>query len=107
MTLKELPHLRSLPVREKLELVEDLWLDVAGELDELAVTTEEKQLLDERWATFAENPDKALTPRQGPHLRGVYGKARSFGKGERGQTEGGKGSNAKYKDQPLLTRLLT
>jgi putative addiction module component (TIGR02574 family) len=61
MTLKEFPQLRDLPVREKLELVEEIWKDVAQELDEMEVSTEEGRLLDSRWAAFADGSSSALT----------------------------------------------
>ncbi|MGY8653939.1 MAG: addiction module protein [Verrucomicrobiia bacterium] len=61
MTLKEFPQLRDLPVREKLELVEEIWKDVAQELDEMEVSTEEGRLLDSRWAAFADGSSSVLT----------------------------------------------
>ncbi len=43
MALSEFPQVRDLPVREKLELVEEIWKDVARELDAMEVSPEEKR----------------------------------------------------------------
>lgn len=64
MTLTDLPQVRALSAREKLQLVDELWLSVAPELDALEVSGEEKTLLDERWAAFLEDPASALTLEQ-------------------------------------------
>jgi len=61
MTLIELPKVRALSVREKLQLVDELWLSVAPELDALEVSEEEKATLNGRWAAFLKNPASALT----------------------------------------------
>ncbi len=61
MTLIELPKVRALSVREKLQLVDELWLSVAPELDALEVSEEEKVTLNGRWAAFLKNPASALT----------------------------------------------
>ena len=61
MTLTDLPQVRALSAREKLQLVDELLLSVAPELDALEVSDEEKMLLDERWAAFLKNPASALT----------------------------------------------
>jgi putative addiction module component (TIGR02574 family) len=62
--LADLPEVKALSAREKLELVDELWKDVARELETLDVTPEEKQLLDERWADFLRDPSSALTLEQ-------------------------------------------
>jgi putative addiction module component (TIGR02574 family) len=61
MKLIDLPDVHDLPVREKLQLVDELWLSVTQELKSLEVSDEEKKLLDARWATFLRDPDSALT----------------------------------------------
>lgn len=61
MKLANFPEVQHLPVREKLELVDELWLSIAPELDSLNVSEEEKVLLDERWAAFLKSPNSALT----------------------------------------------
>ena len=61
MTLTDLPEVRALTAREKLQLVDELWMSVAPELDALAVSEEEKGMLDERWSTFLRDPAAALT----------------------------------------------
>jgi putative addiction module component (TIGR02574 family) len=62
--LADLPEVKALSAREKLELVDELWKDVARELDALDATPAEKQLLDERWAAFLRDPSSALTLEQ-------------------------------------------
>jgi len=64
MTLTDLPEVRALSAREKLQLVDELWVSVAPELDALEVSTEEKEMLDERWATFLKDPVSTLTLEQ-------------------------------------------
>ena len=61
MKLVDLPEVQALSTREKLQLVDDLWEDVAHDLDSLEVTAEEKKLLDERRGAFLNNPSRALT----------------------------------------------
>lgn len=61
MSLSELPQVQSLSVREKLELVDDLWKAVSSDLDSMEVTQEEKDMLDGRWSAFLQNPSAALT----------------------------------------------
>lgn len=46
--------------REKLQLVDELWRDVARDLEALDVSAAEKELLDERWAAFLRDPSSAL-----------------------------------------------
>ncbi|MFM8715663.1 MAG: addiction module protein [Spartobacteria bacterium] len=59
-----LPQVKSLSVREKLELVDEIWQTVTPEFEELEVNQEEKDLLDSRWAMFLQNPDTALSVEQ-------------------------------------------
>ncbi len=61
MTLTQLPQVQALSVREKLELVDEIWESVSSDTDSLEVTQEEKDILDRRWADFLGNPSSALT----------------------------------------------
>lgn len=61
MTLTDLPQIRALSTREKLQLVDELWIEVAREAASLEVSPEEKDLLDERWNRFLNNPASALS----------------------------------------------
>lgn len=61
MSLAELPQVQSLSVREKLELVDELWKAVSPDLDAMEVTQEEKDILDGRWEAFLQNPSSTLT----------------------------------------------
>jgi putative addiction module component (TIGR02574 family) len=56
-----LPQVQSLSVREKLELVDEIWQTVSPDFEELEVNQEEKELLDSRWAMFLRNPTTALS----------------------------------------------
>jgi putative addiction module component (TIGR02574 family) len=61
MKLIDLPEVQNLPVREKLRLVDELWLSMTSELESLEVSQDEREALDERWAIFLRNPGSALT----------------------------------------------
>ena len=61
MKLKELPQVMALSTAEKLELIDDLWISIEPELQQVEVSEEEKKLLDDRWEKFLANPDSALT----------------------------------------------
>ena len=56
MRLADLPEVRVLSAREKLQLLDELWQDVAHDLDTFEVSQTEKELLDQRWAAFLRNP---------------------------------------------------
>jgi putative addiction module component (TIGR02574 family) len=64
MTLTEFPQVQALSTRQKLELVDEIWKDVAQDLDSLEVTQQDRDLLDTRWAAFLESPSSALTIEQ-------------------------------------------
>ena len=64
MNASILPQVQSLSVREKLELVDEIWQTVTHEVEELEATQEEKELLDSRWAMFLQNPATALSVEQ-------------------------------------------
>ncbi len=61
MTLTELPQVQALTLREKLQLVDEIWSSVGSDLDSLEVTQEEAEILDKRWADFLKKPAMALT----------------------------------------------
>ena len=61
MKLKKLPQIMALSTAEKLELIDDLWISIEPELQQIEVSKEEKKLLDNRWEKFLANPDSALT----------------------------------------------
>jgi putative addiction module component (TIGR02574 family) len=67
MTLANLPQVRELPLREKLELVDELWISMGSDLDSLEISEEEKDLLDTRWDKFLADPASVLTPEQFLH----------------------------------------
>ena len=56
MRLADLPDVRALSAREKLQLLDELWQDVAHDLDSLEPSETEKELLDQRWAAFLRGP---------------------------------------------------
>ena len=64
MKLADLPDIRALSAREKLQLLDELWQDVAHDLDSLEVSETEKELLDQRRATFLRDPAAALSLEQ-------------------------------------------
>jgi len=64
MKLKQLPQIMALSTAEKLELIDDLWISIEPELQQVEVSEEEKELLDSRWEKFLANPDSALTLEQ-------------------------------------------
>jgi len=64
MRLADLPDVRALSTREKLQLLDELWQDVAHDLGSLEVSETEKELLDQRWAVFLRDPAAALTLEQ-------------------------------------------
>lgn len=61
MRLADLPEVRALSAREKLQLLDELWQDVAHDLDSHEVSESEKELLDQRWAAFLRDPAAALS----------------------------------------------
>ena len=61
MTLQEIPQIQQLTKEEKLQLVGDLWDDIAALPDDLPVSDEEKALLDKRWKAHSESLQDALT----------------------------------------------
>ncbi len=64
MSLTEFPQVQALSTRQKLELVDEIWKDVAQDLASSEVTQDEKILLDSRWEAFLANPSSAMTLEQ-------------------------------------------
>jgi putative addiction module component (TIGR02574 family) len=64
MKLADFPEVRDLSMQHKLQLVDELWLSVGPHPGSLAVSEEEKDLLDARWAAFLKDPSSALTLEQ-------------------------------------------
>jgi putative addiction module component (TIGR02574 family) len=64
MKLAGFPEVRALSAREKLELLDELWQDVAHDLDSREVPETEKDCLDQRWAAFLRDPAAALSLEQ-------------------------------------------
>ena len=61
MKLADLPQVRALTAQEKLLLMDELWQDIAHEMQASGVSPAEKQILDERWAAFLQNPGSVQT----------------------------------------------
>ena len=64
MRLADLPDVRALSAREKLQLLDELWQDLAHSLDAIEVSETEKELLDQRWDVFLRDPAAALSLEQ-------------------------------------------
>ncbi len=64
MSLTELPQVQALSVREKLELVDEIWKSVSLDLETQEVSLEERAVLDQRWAAFLAEPSTMLTIKQ-------------------------------------------
>lgn len=64
MKLADLPEVQALSAREKLELADELWRAVARDLENLEVSSAEKELLDQRWSAYLRDPSSALTVEQ-------------------------------------------
>ena len=61
MTLADLPALQRLSKAEKLQLVEDLWDEIASLPDDLPISAEEIALLEGRSAAHRAAPGEALS----------------------------------------------
>lgn len=59
MKLASFPELQKLPPRQKLKLADELWQ--AGVSDSMAVTPEQKKLLDARWSSYRAGTTKRIT----------------------------------------------
>ena len=54
-------QLDQMSIKEKLQLVDELWLSMVPDLDSLEVAPDVRHLLDQRWAAYLEDPSIALT----------------------------------------------
>jgi putative addiction module component (TIGR02574 family) len=54
-------QLDQMTVEQKSQLVDDLWLPMAPELESLEVSPKDQELLDRRWVAFLRDPSVALT----------------------------------------------
>jgi putative addiction module component (TIGR02574 family) len=61
MKLADFPEVQALSAQEKLQLVDELWLSLGTHLRSMAVSREEKDVLEARWAAFLKDPSSALT----------------------------------------------
>lgn len=61
MTLADLPALQQLSKAEKLQLVEDLWDEIAATPDDLPISPEETALLEKRLEAHRAAPDEAMS----------------------------------------------
>ena len=60
MRLSDLPEVRAHSAREKLQLIDELLVQLARDIDALDTTGEEKRLLEDRWNRYLTNPSSAL-----------------------------------------------
>ena len=61
MKFSDLPQVKALSTQDKLQLVDELWEDVARDLNTLEVSQENREVLDKRWASFLSDPSQAIT----------------------------------------------
>lgn len=61
MKIADIPELRDAPLAIKLELVEELWADIAAKADEVPLPAWHVQELDRSSAEHATNPDEGST----------------------------------------------
>ena len=61
MTLAEFPQLQALSPRDKLQLVDELWIDVIHNVDSVEPSEQERSILDARWTSFITDPASAMT----------------------------------------------
>lgn len=61
MNLADFPNVKALSTVEKLQLVDEIWAEIGANLLQSEVTSEEKRLLDDRWAKYQRNPESALS----------------------------------------------
>jgi len=54
-------EIKQLDITERILLVEEIWDSIAKEQDHLNLSEYEKQVLDERLASLAEEPDKIIS----------------------------------------------
>ncbi len=61
MKLADAPAIQSLSTEQKLQLVDELWTDIASAMESTPVSAMEKQLLSDRWAAYLSDPSAALS----------------------------------------------
>jgi putative addiction module component (TIGR02574 family) len=61
MKLADVPAIQSLSTEQKLQLVDELWTDIASAMESTPVSAMEKQLLSDRWAAYLSDPSAALS----------------------------------------------
>ncbi len=54
-------EIASLNISQKIMLVEEIWDSIAQEQEQIAVTDEEKAILDERLSSFEANPGDVIS----------------------------------------------
>ena len=54
-------EIASLNISQKIMLVEEIWDSIAQEQGQIAVTDEEKAILDERLSSFEANPNDVIS----------------------------------------------
>ncbi len=61
MKLADAPAIQSLSTEQKLQLVDELWTDIASAMESTPVSAMEKQLLSDRWAAYLSDPSATLS----------------------------------------------
>ena len=54
-------EIASLNISQKIMLVEEIWDSIAQEQGQVAITNEERAILDERLSSFEANPDDVIS----------------------------------------------
>ncbi len=54
-------EIASLNISQKIMLVEEIWDSIAQEQEQVAITDEERAILDERLSSFEANPDDVIS----------------------------------------------
>ncbi|MGC1275793.1 MAG: addiction module protein [Planctomycetaceae bacterium] len=61
MPLADFPEIKSLSTEEKLQLVEELWIDIQSSPDRNSYEQRLREEIDRRLAKFDANPESGLT----------------------------------------------
>ena len=56
-----LAEIERLSVAERIQLIDEIWVSIATTPDALPLTTEQKELLDERLGAMERNPAEVMT----------------------------------------------
>ena len=59
MLIEKLPEVQSLPAEEKWLLIEELWQDLARQIEESPANAEVVELLEKRFAGYLADPSQA------------------------------------------------